>query len=231
MNSHFQWLPPRFKWCAIMEQPFGFKLYDSSMSWFKPEKWNSRVIRRWSRGSHADETFKGRCAIDWKSQSNFLLTKYSSAPIDVQSCIIFLLAIHTNVCLRAHFRFVSSLSIIRLVAKKSFTDACSPETPLLVTLKLNGNPSEKENCGERNYFPFQRLWALSGDRAAERKCDGSTCLSIPEVWKRNDLRDSGLFSVDDLPLRHEWSHCCAFEKLYHKNFFFRLTGGTSSVDH
>lgn len=36
----------------------------------------------------------------------------------------------------------------------------------LVTLKLNGNPSEKENCGKRNYFAFQLLWALSVDQVA-----------------------------------------------------------------
>lgn len=46
-------------------------------------------------------------------------------------------------------------------------------------------------------------------------------VNIPEVWKRNDLRDSGLFSVDDLPLRHEWSHFYAFElRNCIRNFFF-----------
>lgn len=74
-----------------------------------------------------------------------------------------------------HRAYENKISIIRLVAKKSLSPMHAHlRHRCLVTLKLNGNPSEKENCGERNYFPFQRLWALSVDRAAERECHGST---------------------------------------------------------
>lgn len=99
MNSHLQWLPPRFKRCAIVEQSFSYKLLRLVDELIYVKKRNSQLIRRWSRSSHADETFKGRCAIDCKSQSNFLHTKYFSAPIEVQCCITILHACDSHQCL------------------------------------------------------------------------------------------------------------------------------------